>query len=72
VLNLNWGIVATRSHNAGLMAHVFDQLIKNIPIDAKTFFQEGMQQMDIVGYPDHVREVMEKYSKLWGADVDLH
>jgi len=72
VLNLNWGIVATRSHNAELMLHVFDQLIKNIPVDAKSFFQEGMQQMDIVGYPDHVREVMEKYSKLWGVDVDLH
>jgi len=72
VLNLNWGIVATRSHNAELMSHVFDQLIKNIPVDAKSFFQEGMQQMDIVGYPDHVREVMEKYSKLWGVDVDLH
>ena len=72
VLNLNWGIVATRSHNAELMSHVFDQLIKNIPVDAKNFFQEGMQQMDIVGYPDHVREVMKKYSNLCGVDADLH
>ncbi len=72
VLNLNWGIVATRSHNTELMTHVFDQLIKNIPVDAKNFFREGMQQMDVVGYPAHVREVMEKYSKLLGVDADLH
>ena len=72
VLNLNWGIVATRSHNAELMTHVFDQLIKHIPVDAKNFFQEGMQQMDIVGYPEHVREVMEKYSKFWGVNNLLH
>ncbi len=72
ILNLNWGIVATRSHNTGLMEQVFEQLIKNISADAKGFFQEGMQQMDIVGYPDHVREVMEKYNKLVGNSAALH
>ena len=61
IINLNWGIVATRSHNAELMENVFEQLVKNIPVDAKAFFTEGMQQMDIIGYPEHVRKVMEKY-----------
>jgi len=72
IINLNWGIVATRSHNAELMDQVFEQLVKNIPVDAKAFFTEGMQQMDIVGYPDHVREVMQKYSKAWGNQDSLH
>lgn len=72
ILNLNWGIVATRSHDAEMMEQVFDQLIKNIPADVKSFFQEGMQQMDIIGYPQHVREVMGKYNRLVGNSDALH
>ncbi|MFW2373016.1 MAG: hypothetical protein ACN4GM_07830 [Gammaproteobacteria bacterium] len=72
IINLNWGIVATRSHNAELMDNVFEQLVKNIPVDAKAFFTEGMQQMDIIGYPDHVRKVMEKYSKQWSHQGKVH
>lgn len=72
ILNLNWGIVATRSHNVDVMERVFEQLMKNIPADVKSFFQEGMQQMDVVGYPDHVREVMGKYNRLVGNSDALH
>jgi len=72
ILNLNWGIVATRSHDVELMEQVFEQLIKNIPADVKSFFHEGMQQMDIIGYPDPVREVMEKYNKQVGNSAPLH
>ena len=72
IINLNWGIVATRSHNAELMENVFEQLVKNIPVDAKAFFTEGMQQMDIIGYPEHVRKVMEKYSKQWSHQGKTH
>jgi len=72
ILNLNWGIVATRSHNTELMKYVFDRLIKNIPADAQQFFYEGVQQMDIVGYPDHVREVMQKYAADAGSNSVLH
>jgi hypothetical protein len=72
ILNLNWGIVATRSHHVETMQQVFDQLIENIPADAKNFFREGMQQMDIIGYPEHVREVMDKYNRLVGNAESLH
>jgi len=72
ILNLNWGIVATRSHNAETMEMVFDQLIKNIPADAKQFFKEGMQQMEIINYPDHVKVVMDKYNNLFMDDSNLH
>jgi len=72
ILNLNWGIVATRTHNAELMEKVFDRLIENIPADAAQFFNEGMQQMDIVGYPDHVRLVMGKYAERTGSGSVLH
>lgn len=61
VLNLNWGIIATRSHNTEVMERTFNQLLKNIPLDANNFFREGMQQMAIINYPQHVKDVMEKY-----------
>jgi hypothetical protein len=72
VLNLNWGIIATRSHNTALMRQVFDQLLKNIPLDAPRFFQEGMQQMVIINYPQTVREVMEQYYRQWSGSERKH
>jgi len=72
ILNLNWGIVATRTHNTEIMQRVFDQLIKNIPADCQQFFNEGMQQMDVVGYPEPVREVMKKYAGGFGVNGVLH
>jgi hypothetical protein len=72
ILNLNYGIVATRSHQPELIQKAYDALIKNLPHDARQFFKEGMQQMDIVGYPDEVREVVERYNKMWGSESLLH
>lgn len=72
ILNLNYGIVATRSHDPALMDEAFAVLVKNLPQDARAFFREGMQQMDVVGYPDEVREVVEKYDRMWGSGDTLH
>lgn len=72
ILNLNYGIVATRSHRPEIIEQAYDALIKNIPQDARNFFKEGMQQMDIIGYPDEVRQVVERYHKMWGAEGSLH
>ncbi len=72
VLNLNYGIVATRSHQPELIERAYDALIKNLPQDARQFFKEGRQQMDIIGYPDEVREVVERYNKMWGSESSLH
>ena len=72
ILNLNYGIVATRSHDPALMDEAFALLVENLPNDARAFFREGMQQMDIVGYPEEVREVVEKYDRMWGSGDTLH
>lgn len=64
VLNLNHGIIATRTHDPKRMESVFEQLLYRLPEDAPEFFREGMQQMDQIGYPPHVRAVMEKYYEL--------
>ena len=72
ILNLNYGIVATRSHDPALMDEAFAVLVENLPQDARAFFREGMQQMDVVGYPEEVREVVEKYDRMWGSGDTLH
>lgn len=72
ILNLNYGIVATRSHQPEVIELAYDALVKNLPQDAREFFKEGLQQMDIVGYPDEVREVVERYNKMWGSESSLH
>jgi len=61
VLNFNRGIIATRSHDTRIMENAFDDLIRNIPEDAERFFQQGMQQMEELNYPDHVRKVVSRY-----------
>lgn len=72
VLLLNRSIVATRSHNTGVMEEAFAVLTRHLPEDAARFFTEGMQQMDALNYPPHVREVMEKYHRQWTLNRSLH
>jgi len=72
ILNLNYGIVATRSHHPEQIEQAYEALIKNLPQDDRQFFKEGMQQMDIIGYPDEVREVVERYNNMWGSESSLH
>jgi len=71
-LLLNQGIVATRSHDAGLMEQAFAVLTYYLPKDVGQFFTEGMQQMDALNYPEHVRAVMAKYHRQRNIDRSLH
>ena len=72
VLLLNQSIIATRSHNPELMEQAFAVLTEKLPEDAPRFFTEGMQQMDALNYPAHVRKVMEKYHRQWTRNRALH
>lgn len=72
ILNLNYGIVATRSHQPELIEQAYDALVINLPQDARQFFKEGMQQMDAIGYPEEVRAVVERYNNMWGSESSLH
>jgi len=71
VLLLNRGIVATRSYNTDIMEDAFRMLTTHLPEDAAHFFSEGMQQMDALNYPPHVRKVMDKYHRQW-TNRSLH
>jgi hypothetical protein len=72
LLLLNQSIVATRSHNTALMEQAFAILTSKLPEDAGRFFSEGMQQMDALDYPEHVRRIMAKYHRQWTLDRSLH
>ncbi len=72
VLNINRGIVATRTHKPEVMEEVFRVLIRNLPQDAPDFFAHGMSEMDRVGYPDHVRVIMKKYYDGYNSSTPLH
>lgn len=65
LLNLNYGIIATRTHNPALMEYVFDELVRNVPDEAPRFFAEGMQQMEKFDFPLPVRAVMARYFDRW-------
>ena len=60
------------SDDADLMEAAFAILISQLPEDATRFFSEGMEQMDALDYPPHVRQVMEKYHREWPVNRSLH
>ncbi|HET9122083.1 MAG TPA: hypothetical protein VFN52_01140 [Acidiferrobacteraceae bacterium] len=65
LIHLNRGIVATRSHDLKIMEEVFDDLIRYLPDEAGSFFEEGMRQMEALDYPEPVRAVMARYFAAW-------
>jgi len=72
ILLLNGAIVATRSHRPALMEEAFETLVEHLPAEAPDFFREGMEQMDALDYPAHVRRVMAHYFELWCGRRVLH
>ncbi|HHJ17884.1 MAG TPA: hypothetical protein ENJ80_14455 [Gammaproteobacteria bacterium] len=72
ILHLNRAIVATRSHQPDIMDEAFAVLIEHLPEDAPGFFTQGMEQMDLLNYPPHVREVMDRYYRKWSVNRSLH
>jgi hypothetical protein len=65
MLNLNYGIIATRTRNPALIEGAYDELVRNLPGDAAGFFAEGMQQMERFDYPREVRALMARYFDRW-------
>ena len=72
VLIINRAVIAARSHDRELITSAFDTLIEYLPEDAAQFFEEGVEQMHLVNYPDHVKELMQQYFLLHGSSRTLH
>ena len=72
ILHLNRAIVATRTHQPDLMDEAFGDLTRHLPEDAAGFFSQGMEQMELLNYPPHVRAVMDRYYRKWSVNRSLH
>jgi len=72
ILLLNRAIVATRSHQPVLMEDAYKDIVTMLPEDASRFFREGMEQMDAIGYPTHVREIVEIWFQRYSNKPTLH
>ncbi len=72
ILHMNRAIVATRTYQPDIMEEAFTIMIKHLPEDAPGFFTQGMEQMDLLNYPSHVREVMDRYYRKWSVNRFLH
>lgn len=72
LLLINRAIIATRSLTPELMEEAFTAVVEQLPEDAPRFFEEGMRQMDRVGYPPQVREVMGRFHALFDGARTLH
>lgn len=72
LLHLNRAIVATRTHQPDVMEAAFAALTRRLPEEAPAFFSQGMEQMELLNYPDHVRRVMERYYRQWSVKPSLH
>jgi hypothetical protein len=72
VLHLNRAIVATRSHDPAAIQEAYDRLAELLPEEAPRFFAEGMEQMEALDYPPHVRNLVETYYQDWNRKHRLH
>ncbi len=72
LLVMNQAIIATRSHRPELIEDAYQFLTEALPEEASRFFEEGMQQMELLNYPPVVRQVVEKFHRLWCQPRTLH
>lgn len=72
LLLLNRAIIATRTLKPTLMEPVFDSLVEYLPEEAARFFEEALEQMDALAYPEPVRQIMTRYYQAFGNDRVLH
>lgn len=67
MLNFNFAIVATRTHNKELMIRAFDTLGRNLPQDCPQFFEEGLVQSEKTEYGPEIKTIMTAYFKKWAT-----
>jgi hypothetical protein len=72
VFLINRGIIATRSLNLECIAVAYDAIIEYLPEISHGFFAEGMEQMELLDYPSHVRSLVERYFNQTQSTTLLH
>lgn len=61
ILLFNQAIVATRTNQPDLIRSAYARIAILLPREAKEFFAQAMEQMDLIGYPDTVRKVVQEF-----------
>ncbi len=72
ILVLNRAIVATRSMKPELIERAYGGVAELLPEEAPRFFEEALEQMDVIGYPDRVRRVVVQFYKTHCGNRTLH
>lgn len=72
LLLLNRAIVATRSHNPDFIVTAFDAILEHVPEEGPAFFAEAMEQMAVIDYPEHVRQLVRRYFVAHAKPRQLH
>lgn len=72
ILVLNRALIATRTHDLDVIKLAFDALIEQLPDDAPRFFEEGVEQMHQLSYPEQVKDMIQQYYLLHGTPRTLH
>mgnify|MGYP001015166487 CR=1 FL=1 len=71
-LLINRAIIATRTLDTDIMKMAFDNLLEWLPEEAPRFFEEGVEEMLNIDYPDHVKQLMQHYYLMHGTPQTLH
>lgn len=71
LLNLNHGIIATRTNNIDLIKRAYAYLIQHLPEEAKGFFTLAWQKVQSQQHPPHVRKLVEQYYRLYTEEMPL-
>ncbi|MBF0254927.1 MAG: hypothetical protein HQL47_00380 [Gammaproteobacteria bacterium] len=72
VFLINRGIIATRSLNPDCIEAAYDSIVEYLPEMSREFFAEGMEQMELLDYPPHVRSIVERYFNQTQSTTLLH
>lgn len=72
VFLINRGIIATRSLNPECITAAYEAIIEYLPEISHEFFAEGMEQMELLDYPAHVRVIVERYFNQTQSNTLLH
>lgn len=72
MLLLNRAVIATRSFQPVLIDSAYMDIVSYLPQDASGFFANAMEQMDLIGYPNQIREIVETWFQRYSTKPTLH
>lgn len=72
ILLINRAIIATRSFQPVMIDTAYLDIVNYLPHEASDFFEQVMEQMDLVGYPQNVKQIVETWFQRYATKPTLH